>query len=54
MKWSVSDGSCYGSVGLVLRLMKPVIALEGYGGSVDLYSGTQIAGTLGVGNDISG
>ena len=32
--------------------MKPVIALEGYGGSVDLYSGTRIVGTLGVSSDI--
>ena len=52
VRWSKSDGSCYGSVGLVLRLMKPVIALEGYGGSVDLYSGTRIVGTLGVSSDI--
>ena len=36
----------------VLRLMKPVIALEGYGGSVDLYSGTRIVGTLGDSSDI--
>ena len=52
VKWSASDGSCYGSVGLVFRLMKPVIALEGYGGSIDLYSGTRIVGTLGVSSDI--
>ena len=52
VRWSKSDGSCYDSVGLVLRLMKPVIALEGYGGSVDLYSGTRIVGTLGVSSDI--
>ena len=32
--------------------MKPVIAVEGYGGSVDLYSGTRIVGTLGVSSDI--
>ena len=44
VRWSKSDGSCYDSVDLVLRLMKPVIALEGYGGSVDLYSGTRIVG----------
>ena len=44
VRWSKSDGSYYGSVGLVLRLMKPVIAFEGYGGSVDLYSGTRIVG----------
>ena len=36
----------------VLRLMKPVIVLEGYGGSVDLYSGTRIVGTLGDSSDI--
>ena len=36
----------------VLRLMKPVIALEGYGGSVDLYSGIRIVGTLGDSSDI--
>ena len=29
-----------------------MIALEGYGGSVDLYSGTRIVGTLGVSSDI--
>ena len=44
--------SCYGGVGLMLRLMKPVIALEGYGGSVDLYSGIRMVGILGVGSDI--
>ena len=36
----------------VLRLMKPVIALEGYGGSVDLHSGIRIVGTLGDSSDI--
>ena len=51
-RWSASDGSCYGGVGLVLRLMKPVIALEGYGGSVDLYSGIRIVGILGVSSNI--
>ena len=44
--------SCYGGVGLVLRLMEPVIALERYGGSVDLYSGIRMVGILGVGSDI--
>ena len=37
----------YGSVDLVFRLMEPVVALEGYGGSTDLYIGTP-----GVSNDV--
>ena len=32
--------------------MKPLIALDGYGGSIDRYSGTRIVGTLGVSSDI--
>ena len=51
VKWGASDGSCYGSMGWVLRLMKPVVALEGYGDSLGLYSDTQIVGTLDVSND---
>ena len=34
---SASDGSCYGSVDLMLRLVETVVALDGYGGSVDLF-----------------
>ena len=51
VKWSASDGSCYGSMGWVLRLMRPAVAWEGYGDSLDLYSGTQIVGSLVVSND---
>ena len=51
VKWSASERSCYGSVDLVLRLMKPVIALEGHGGSVDPYSSTRRVGTLSASND---
>ena len=52
VKWSAFDGCCYDSMGLVLRLMKPVVALEGYGGRVGLYSGAQMVGTFDVSNDI--
>ena len=44
---STSDGSFYGSVDSVLRFMEPVVALEGFGGSVDLHIRTP-----GVSNDV--
>ena len=49
VKWSASNDSCYGSIGWVFRLMRSVVALEEYGDSLDIYSGTQIVGTLDAG-----
>ena len=41
----------YGRVGLMVRWREHVVALEGYGGCVDLYSGTQVGGSELLGLD---